>query len=230
MNNESFYHSAKGSHWTKKNHKYIRKEGNRYIYDNDGSGITVGIGHKLVKKNPVTGEREKSYNTNVRQMKRKSVIERNKIRKDSEEKHAKFISDTKRNHYNFLKGIDDDYYKSVNSAKKMENPEELKKEFNQSKKLVNKTLDMAAKEIVDDSLKSKIAKKRISDTKKLLNSKLFDKMTDFLSKIGSKLIKEQNKSYIKKLDKERKEFKKQSNDSHQKFIREADRSYRNFWK
>ena len=31
----SFYHSAEGSHWTKKNHKYIRKEGNRYIYPED---------------------------------------------------------------------------------------------------------------------------------------------------------------------------------------------------
>lgn len=31
----SFHHSAEGSHWTKKNHKYIRKEGNRYIYPED---------------------------------------------------------------------------------------------------------------------------------------------------------------------------------------------------
>lgn len=29
------YHSAEGSTWTKKNHKYIRKEGNRYIYPED---------------------------------------------------------------------------------------------------------------------------------------------------------------------------------------------------
>ena len=28
-------HSAEGSTWTKKNHKYIRKEGNRYIYPKD---------------------------------------------------------------------------------------------------------------------------------------------------------------------------------------------------
>ena len=28
-------HSAEGTHWTKKNHKYIRKEGNRYIYADD---------------------------------------------------------------------------------------------------------------------------------------------------------------------------------------------------
>ena len=31
----NLYHSAEGSHWTKKNHKYIRKEGNRYIYPED---------------------------------------------------------------------------------------------------------------------------------------------------------------------------------------------------
>ena len=31
----NLYHSAEGTHWTKKNHKYIRKEGNRYIYPSD---------------------------------------------------------------------------------------------------------------------------------------------------------------------------------------------------
>lgn len=33
--NSNFSHSAEGSSWTKKNHKYIRKEGNRYIYPED---------------------------------------------------------------------------------------------------------------------------------------------------------------------------------------------------
>ena len=32
MNDHVIIHSAKGSHWTKRNHKYIRKEGDRYIY------------------------------------------------------------------------------------------------------------------------------------------------------------------------------------------------------
>ncbi len=36
-----FYHSAEGSHWTKKNHKYIRKEGNRYIYPEDIKGQSL---------------------------------------------------------------------------------------------------------------------------------------------------------------------------------------------
>lgn len=31
------FHSAEGSSWTKKDHKYIRKEGNRYIYAEDGN-------------------------------------------------------------------------------------------------------------------------------------------------------------------------------------------------
>lgn len=35
------YHSAEGTHWTKKNHKYIRKEGNRYIYPSD---VKTGAG------------------------------------------------------------------------------------------------------------------------------------------------------------------------------------------
>ena len=39
------YHSAEGSTWTKKNHKYIRKEGNRYIYPEDvKNGRRVGGG------------------------------------------------------------------------------------------------------------------------------------------------------------------------------------------
>ena len=33
------YHSAEGTHWTKKNHKYIRKEGNRYIYPSDADKL-----------------------------------------------------------------------------------------------------------------------------------------------------------------------------------------------
>lgn len=33
------YHSAEGTHWTKKNHKYIRKEGNRYIYPSDANKL-----------------------------------------------------------------------------------------------------------------------------------------------------------------------------------------------
>lgn len=32
------YHSAEGSTWTKKDHKYIRKEGNKYIYADDSKG------------------------------------------------------------------------------------------------------------------------------------------------------------------------------------------------
>ena len=30
--NDHLQHSAKGTHWSKKNHKYLRKEGNKYIY------------------------------------------------------------------------------------------------------------------------------------------------------------------------------------------------------
>ena len=35
MNNLT--HSAEGTTWSKKNHKYIRKEGNKYIYETDTS-------------------------------------------------------------------------------------------------------------------------------------------------------------------------------------------------
>ena len=39
-------HSAEGTHWTKKNHKYIRKEGNRYIYDESNKSNTYRNGGK----------------------------------------------------------------------------------------------------------------------------------------------------------------------------------------
>ena len=34
---KQFKHSAEGTSWSKKNHKYLRKEGNRYIYADDAS-------------------------------------------------------------------------------------------------------------------------------------------------------------------------------------------------
>lgn len=40
-------HSAKGTHWEKKDHKYIKKEGNRYYYDADrldGKGSVTWTG------------------------------------------------------------------------------------------------------------------------------------------------------------------------------------------
>lgn len=46
MPRNEFRHSAEGTHWTKRNHKYIRKEGNRYIYPEDlqtSSGRREGI-------------------------------------------------------------------------------------------------------------------------------------------------------------------------------------------
>ena len=50
-------HSAEGSHWTKKNHRYIRKEGNRYIYPEDLQREQRKSGGKLVGKvTDVNGE------------------------------------------------------------------------------------------------------------------------------------------------------------------------------
>lgn len=38
-------HSAKGTSWSKKDHKYIRKEGKRYIYEEEGeNGLPTGAG------------------------------------------------------------------------------------------------------------------------------------------------------------------------------------------
>lgn len=59
---ESLQHSSLGSHWTKKNHKYLYKEGNRYIYPSDlkkmGSSRSVDENSATYKKQ----ETEKKLN------------------------------------------------------------------------------------------------------------------------------------------------------------------------
>lgn len=51
QNNNNIYHSAEGSTWTKKNHKYIRKEGNRYIYPSDLKKISQQHANRQNAKN-----------------------------------------------------------------------------------------------------------------------------------------------------------------------------------
>lgn len=51
QNNNNIQHSAEGSHWTKKNHKYIRKEGNRYIYPSDLKKISQQHANRQNAKN-----------------------------------------------------------------------------------------------------------------------------------------------------------------------------------
>lgn len=53
-------HSAKGSTWTKKNHKYIRKEGNRYIYKSQEDAKRY-LTKKRIKDN------QKDYNSRSRE-------------------------------------------------------------------------------------------------------------------------------------------------------------------
>lgn len=63
----SLQHSAKGSTWTKKNHKYLRKEGNRYIYPEDvqsqlsqkGRQKSVFYSNKVDEANRRMDERQK---------------------------------------------------------------------------------------------------------------------------------------------------------------------------
>lgn len=50
-NNKDIRHSAAGSHWTKQNHKYIRKEGNRYIYPSDLKKISQQHANRQNAKN-----------------------------------------------------------------------------------------------------------------------------------------------------------------------------------
>ena len=45
---DQLQHSAKGTHWSKKDHKYLRKEGNKYIYAEDASNGTTKQKHKTL--------------------------------------------------------------------------------------------------------------------------------------------------------------------------------------
>lgn len=45
---DQLQHSAKGTTWSKKNHKYLRKEGNKYIYDEKGYPTTTKAKHKTL--------------------------------------------------------------------------------------------------------------------------------------------------------------------------------------
>ena len=54
MRNDYIQHSAKGTSWTKKDHKYIRKDGKKYIYK---ESYVSDSGTKWEKyENPETGE------------------------------------------------------------------------------------------------------------------------------------------------------------------------------
>lgn len=57
----SFQHSAEGSTWTKKNHKYIRKEGNRYIYPED-------LKKGSVSSNSLSSRDRRDQNTEVKEL------------------------------------------------------------------------------------------------------------------------------------------------------------------
>ena len=55
MRNDFIAHSAKGTSWTKKDHKYIRKDGKKYIYKETRTNSETG-GSYDVYKNEETGE------------------------------------------------------------------------------------------------------------------------------------------------------------------------------
>lgn len=226
-------HSAKGSTWTKKNHKYIRKEGNRYIYDDDYKKEVrqrnFFKGRKLVRKNAFNGEIEQSGNAKERSFRRRSLAESRKFFKDAQDSHNKFIEDadrsnkefinqTNKDHYNFLKSVDDNYYKAVKQARKFEDPKAWTSLLKQAKKMNLQTLEMVSKEYTDNSLKGRLAKRKISKLKKQLNSKKMNRMTGILSRVASKYMKIQNKFYVNRLDKMRKQAKASANAQHKEFI------------
>lgn len=70
-NNKDIQHSAAGSHWEKKNHKYIRKEGNRYIYPEDLKRISQQHANRQAAKNgklvnPIATYRDENGNVALR--------------------------------------------------------------------------------------------------------------------------------------------------------------------
>lgn len=56
MQRNSMYHSAEGTHWQKKNHKYIRIENGRYVYPSDRSTGKLNATQKRNRYNAANGK------------------------------------------------------------------------------------------------------------------------------------------------------------------------------
>lgn len=66
---ENISHSAIGTHWFKKDHKYLRKEGNKYIYANDvKNGRRVGGGSNSNHVSDTTKDVSTNRNVNGRRV------------------------------------------------------------------------------------------------------------------------------------------------------------------
>lgn len=218
-------HSGTGRKW--KNHKYLRIENGRYIYPKDSSSIKKP--HKLVEKDIFNGGTRKSSLAQKRSFDQKVKRNKRDFYKKADDSTEKYIQDANKRTYNRLKAIDDNYYKSVKELHDFEDPKYIKNELNASKKMLNKTIDEISKELVDNTLETKIMKRKISKAKKMLNSKTFDRMANLLSRVGSQLAKMYNKQSIKELDKQRKESKATVAKNHKEHITRT-KKYHNDWK
>ena len=98
-------HSALGSHWTKKNHKYIRKEGNRYIYPEDlkkSSGYRGNLKEDLKRQwesqvtDPINNRKAKKARSKETKARLKELDEQTKKRVELEQrlnKREKWLSE-----------------------------------------------------------------------------------------------------------------------------------------
>lgn len=76
MNRDQLQHSAKGTTWSKKDHKYIRKEGDKYIYDER----TTNVGKKFGSQVPSSTKMKAmiAANKGLQVLKKIGIAESNK--------------------------------------------------------------------------------------------------------------------------------------------------------
>jgi len=194
------YHA---SGWTKKNHKYIRKEGNRYIYPSDMKRPKM---RKLVDRSLIDGKLERgavSSHNNFRSRARKNT---RKFYREADKQFDDYIKKTNDMTYDHLKESDDQFYKHLDNIKKQEDPKFLKR-----------------------LLKTGINRMPVSKAKTLLSSKLFDKVTDILAKRGADLVKARNKVYIKYATKQHKKHKQDVAKQHKESLTSAKKQH-NEWR
>lgn len=233
-------HSSKGTTWTKKKHKYIRKEGNRYIYPS--KSVSSFHGGKYIKKN-ADGSIDRSTNERFGRIGRRSAqkeakfyrevtkdhIESTKRKDEADKKHIRALQEQQ---YKALKSADDLYYKSRNESKAMENPKYIKSEFMKARKEWNKLADTTEKELLKEtSREARAGKRKIKVARKMINSKMFDKITDMLSRIGSNMVKANNKKYLKELKDKNDKYKATINKNYKEhidYVKKANKDYKKF--
>lgn len=216
--NEYIEHSAKGTHWTKKNHKYTRKVGNQYFYDKqDTKQRNFLKGRKLVKRDPFTNQISKSTNRQMESSQRKFNIDsrnmHNQYTKNANSMIDEAIKEANNSTYNTLQSVDKQHRTMINLMRKgISDPKVIRKGFNICRNMLNKEIDSNVKN------SKGLQKMTLSKAKKMLNSKKMDKLMDFVSRRSAKNSKKYANRFEKISSKIIKSYKKSVADQHKQYI------------